>query len=195
MWVLVAAIFVGMLVALYLLSAFQAGRQAAGIQSGSDEARVTASQAVHLMPLCMQQAVGTYTQAQLGGSGFPSMGPAGNAWVCQVTAGGSLPTGNAAVLYLDGPPKVWALAGIHGQSGTASGAIQMNFATQVTGDMAQPLAGQSDVSAGVVQAGDAMPLLHVTQPSTQDVSLSGDMPGSLTYTAPALAAGVSKSSF
>lgn len=195
MWVLVAAIFVAVLVALYVLSTLQTGQTHAGVQSASDEVRVTASQGIRLMSLCMQQSAGAYTQAQLGGAGFPSTTPVGNAWVCRVTPGGSLATGNAAVLYLDGPPRVWALAGLNGQSGAASGVIQMNFATQVVGDMAQALAGQSDISAGIVQAGDPTPVLHVTQPSTQEISLSGDMPGSNSYTMPALAAGVSKSAF
>jgi hypothetical protein len=195
MWVLLAAIFVAVIVALYVLSTLQAGQQRAGVQRAGDEVRVAASQAVRLMSLCMQQSAGSYTQAQLGGTGFPATTPAGNAWVCRVTPGGSLTTGNAAVLSLDGPPKVWALAGLNGQSGAASAVIQMNFATQIVGDMAQVLAGQSDVSAGVVLAGDATPMLHVTQPSTQDISLSGDLPGSSSYTTPALAAGVSKSAF
>lgn len=196
MWVLVAAIFVAVIVALYLLSTLQSAQTNAGVQNANDEVRVTASQGVQLMPLCMQQSVvGTYTQAQLGGAGFPSTTPSGNAWVCQVSPGGSLGTGNAAVLFLNGPPKVWALAGLNGQSGNASQVIQMNFATQVVGGMAQSLAGQSDISAGVVLSGDATPFLHVTQPSTQSISLSGDMSGSNAYTMPVLAAGVSKSMF
>lgn len=197
MWVLLAAIFVAVIVVPYVLSTLQTGQMRAGVQSASDEVRVTASQAVRLMSLCMQQPASSipYTQAQLGGAGFPAATPAGNAWACQVSSGGSLPTGNTAVLYLDGPPKVWALAGLNGTTGTASATIQMNFATQVVGDMAQALAGQSDVSAGVVMAGDATPVLHVTQPSTQDLSLSGDMPEPNSYTLPALAAGVSKSAF
>ena len=195
MWVLVAAIFVAILVALYVLSTLHNGQVSAGVQQGVDAVGVSASQAVRLMTLCMQKQPGTYSQAQLGGAGFPPSTPAGNAWVCQVSHGGSLPTGNTAVLYLDGPPAIWALAGLNGKSGSSSGTIQMNFATQVSGNMAQVLAGQSDISAGVVQAGDPAPVLHVTQPSTQDISLSGDMPGSLSYTTPAMAAGVSKSAF
>ncbi len=196
MWVLLAAIFVAILVALYILQGLNTTQTQAGVRAGTDETRVAAMQAVQLMQACMQQQnAGTYTQGSLGGSGYPSTTPAGNAWVCQVSAGGSLPTGNAAVLYLDGPPKMWALAGLNGQSGAASSTIQMNFATQVAAVAAQQMAGQSDVSVGVVNANDPTPVLHVAQPAPQDISLSGDMPANLSYTTPALAAGVAKTGF
>jgi len=195
MWVLLAAIFVAIVVALYLLHGLQDDQMRAGVTSGGDTVRVTASMGVRLMTACMQQPVGTYTQAQLGGNGFPATTPTGNAWTCQVTPGGSLPTGNAAILYMDGPPKVWALAGVNGTSGSQDAVVQMNFATQVAGVMAQSLVGRSDIADGIVAAGDPTPTLHVTQPSPQDISLSGDMPGNLSYTTPALAAGVSKTAF
>ncbi len=196
MWVLLAAIFVAILVALYILQGLNNTQTQAGVRAGTDETRVAAMQAVQLMQACMQQAPGTYTQSALGGSGYPAATPAGNAWVCQVTAGGSLTTGNSAALYLDGPPKMWALAGLNGKSGTASSTVQMNFATQVAAVAAQQMAGQSDVSVGVIDAGDSTPILHIAQPAPQDVSLAGDVPAApLSYTTAALAAGVSKTGF
>jgi hypothetical protein len=200
MWVLVAAIFVAILVALYILSSFQTHTTQQGIVQSGDEARVTAAMGVGLLALCAQQAPASnpYTQRQIGGNRFPADTPTGAAWMCQVTAGGSH-QGKTVVLYLDGPPKQWALAGINGSTGTASPTIQMNFATTVAADMAQALAGQNDVQAGVIQAGDPEPFLHITYPTPTQVSLSGDMPANppppLTYTTPALALGVAKKEF
>lgn len=196
MWVLVAAIFVAVLVALYLLMSFQSQQAQSLIQGGTDEVSVTAMQAVQLMKNCMQQSPGSYTQAQLGGAGYAAQTPTGPSWVCQVTAGGSLPNGNAAVLYLDGPPKLWGTAAAQGQTGASSAAVvQMNFATLVAGVAAQAISGQKDIVAGVVNAGDPEPYLHVIKPAPQDVSLAGDMPANLSYSTPALAAGVFKSAF
>lgn len=194
MWVLLAAIFVAVLVTLYLMQSFESSQGNALIQAGTDQVRVTAMQSVRLMRLCMQQPPGTYTQAQLGGAGAAT--PVGPSWVCQVSVGGSLPSGNAAVLYLDGPPANWGTAGAQGlPQGSSASVVQTNFATQVAAVAAQAIAAQNDIVAGIVNAGDATPYLHVVRPAPQDVSLSGDMPAPLSYTTPALAAGVFKSAF
>jgi hypothetical protein len=194
MWVLIAAIFVAILVALYILSSFQTKTTQQGIVQSVDEARVTAAMGVQLLPLCAQQRPGTYAQSQIGASGFPATTPTGAAWMCQVTASGSA-NGNTVVLYLDGPPKQWALAGINAKQGSASATIQMNFASTVAADMAQALSGQNDVQVGVIQANDPEPFLNVSYPTPQQVELCVDKPNNQKYTTPALALGVAKKVF
>lgn len=193
MWLLFLAILLGVIVMIWLLGSLQHRQVTSGLREGGDMVRSTALLGAQAMQACMQQSPGTYTQAQLG---LPPTAPTGNAWVCQVTAGGTLPGGNAAVLYMNNPPQVFALAGTRGaQAGTSNAGsqqIQNSFANNVAADAAQALSGRSDISVGTIAPNTT--ILNVTYPAPQQVDLTGDV-NPMNYPTPAFAAGVARNAF
>lgn len=194
MWALIFSILFGIIVSYKITNDIVADNNANLIQTGINEARVTASIGSALISRCIQMPVGTYTQNQLFPD-FPVETPVGNTWVCRVTQGGFLPTGNAAILYLDSIPKHLTLSGFYqSQNNTVeSDVIQKNFASQVAMFLKRGAGKKKEVVVGAIYKSDPVPYL-IDPVSQYKVSLSGNI-GQLSYTTPAIALGVIRSAF
>jgi hypothetical protein len=181
----------------YFISDTRARAVAAQVDKTTSIAQQTASMMVQVARECDKQgSAGYYATSTLMPPGFPATTPAGPGIVCVVRSGGTLATGQSALVYLDAGATNIPTAGTQ-----ASDQTQKNMAYSVAGYLAQQVAGQEsttsqlpDTIAGVVEKGSSAPTLLPTMSGKNSLDLTGLLASNFPYSTPILAAGVISSS-
>lgn len=200
MWAIIAIILLIVLAARYVLMETSAQQARAQIEAKTALEQQVATAGAQVLGACVGVTTpGLYTASELLGASFPSPTPAGPSLVCLVRAGGSLPTGNVALVFLDGPATRLA-----GATGTAASAdvLQTTFASGVAALWRQQIAGTTGTSArfpdsvaGLVMKGSTTPMLNTLSTNDAEISLAGLLTSNYPYTTPVVAAGILSSSW
>jgi hypothetical protein len=197
MWVLIAVVLTAVVITGYFLSDTQARAVTAQVDKTTSIAQQTASLMVQVARECVKQgSPGYYATSTLMPPGFPATTPAGPCIVCVVRSGGTLATGQSAVVYLDA-----AATNIPTAGAPADDQVRKNMAYSIAGHLARQVSGQesattqlSDTIAGVVEKGSPEPTLQPTMAGKNSLDLTGIMASNFPYSTPVLAAGVLSSS-
>lgn len=201
MWAIIAIILLIALAARYVLMETSAKQAQAQIEAKTALEQQVATAGAQVLGVCVGVTTpGLYTAAELMGASFPASTAAGPSFVCLVRAGGSLPTGNAALVFLDGPAT--RLTGAVGSAASAD-VLQTAFAGGVAALWRQQIAGTTgsgsarypDSVAGLVMKGSATPMLKTLASDDAEISLAGLLSANYPYTTPVVAAGLLSSSW
>lgn len=197
MWAVVAVILLAFLSSVYFMNELKADHAQAAIEGGQSIERQVGMIGAQVAVSCARQtAPGVYTQTALLGGSFPATTPVGNSFICIVRSGGSLPTGNVAIVLFDQAPVF-----IPGKN-ASNDAVRLSLAAGVAAYFKDQVgaggggaAALPDSIAGIVRQGSTAPTLEPVSTGETSVDLTGLLASNFPYHTPVIVAGLIRSTW